>query len=58
MVFVIHQYESSIGIHVSLSSLNPPPTSLIPLLQYSCLENSTGRGAWKAKVHGLRNGQT
>ena len=22
------------------------------LLQYSCLENSTDRGAWKATVHG------
>ena len=23
------------------------------LLQYSCLENSTGRGAWWAAVHGV-----
>ena len=22
-------------------------------LQYSCLENSMGRGAWKARVHGF-----
>ena len=23
------------------------------LLQYSCLENSMGRGAWQATVHGV-----
>ena len=23
------------------------------MLQYSCLENSTGRGAWWATVHGV-----
>ena len=28
------------------------------LLQYSCLENSTDRGAWQAKVHGIAKGQT
>ena len=27
-------------------------------LQYSCLENSMGRGAWRATVHGLANGWT
>ena len=25
-------------------------------LQYSCLENSTNRGAWSAVVHGAANG--
>ena len=27
-------------------------------LQYSCLENSTERGAWWATVHGVAKGQT
>ena len=27
-------------------------------LQYSCLENSTGGGAWKATVHGVAKSQT
>ena len=27
-------------------------------LQYSCLENSMDRGAWKAEVHGVGEGQT
>ena len=27
-------------------------------LQYSCLENPTGRGAWKATVHGVSEGRT
>ena len=27
-------------------------------LQYSCLGNSTGRGAWRAIVHGVANGRT
>ena len=26
--------------------------------QYSCLENSMGRGAWWATVHGVENSQT
>ena len=28
------------------------------LLQYSCLENSTDRGAWWATVHGVATGRT
>ena len=28
------------------------------LLQYSCLENSMGRRAWQAKVHGLAKSWT
>ena len=28
------------------------------LLQYSCLENSTDREAWRATVHGVTKGQT
>ena len=27
-------------------------------LQYSCLENPTIRGAWRATVHGVTKGQT
>ena len=27
-------------------------------LQYSCLENSMGRGAWKATIHEVRKNQT
>ena len=27
-------------------------------LQYSCLENSTDGGAWKAAVHGVAEGRT
>ena len=27
-------------------------------LQYSCLENSTGREAWQATVHGVAKSQT
>ena len=27
-------------------------------LQYSCLENPRNRGAWKAAVHGIAEGQT
>ena len=27
-------------------------------LQYSCLENSVDRGAWKATVHGVAKGRT
>ena len=28
------------------------------LLQYSCLENPTGGGAWKAEVHGVTESDT
>ena len=27
-------------------------------LQYSCLENSLARGAWRARVHGVTKSQT
>ena len=29
-----------------------------PTLQYSCLENSLDRGAWRAIVHGITKSQT
>ena len=28
------------------------------LLQYSCLDNPTDRGAWRATVHGVTESQT
>ena len=31
---------------------------MVPPLQYSCLENPMDRGAWKAAVHGVAEGQT
>ena len=31
---------------------------MAPPLQYSCLENPMDRGAWKAAVHGVAEGQT
>ena len=38
-----------------LELLWPPPP---PPLQYSCLENPMGRGAWWAAVHGVAKSQT
>ena len=35
-----------------------PGTGNGNLLQYSCLENSTDRGAWRAAVHGATKSQT
>ena len=50
------------------SACNPGDLGLIPEsgsgerngnpLQYSCLENSMGRGAWRATVHGVTESQT
>ena len=52
------------------SALNAKHTGLIPgsgrspgeghgnPFQYSCLENSMHRGAWRATVHGLTKSQT
>ena len=39
-----------LGISPGVGNGNP--------LQYSCLENSTDRGAWQATVHGDTEGQT
>ena len=62
------------GPHVVLMVKNPPAnagdTGLIPgsgrspgegkdnPLQYSCLENSTGRGAWRAAIYGAAKSWT
>ena len=46
------------------SACNAGDPSSIPgeengyLLQYSCLENSMDRGAWRAAVHGVTKSQT
>ena len=37
----------------SLGQENPPREGNGHLLQYSCLENSMARGAWRATVHGV-----
>ena len=43
----------------SLSSEDPLEKELaINPLQYSCLENPMGRGAWRAAVHGVTKSQT
>ena len=39
------------------SGRSPGEGNGIPL-QYSCLENSMGRGAWQATVHGATKSQT
>ena len=58
---IVNSAAMNIGIHVSFSILvssgciregNGNP------LQYSCLENPMDRGAWKAAVHGVAEGQT
>ena len=43
---------SDSGLTPGLGSRNGHP------LQYSCLENSMGRGAWQATVHGVTKSQT
>ena len=35
-----------------------PGVGNVKLLQYSCLENSTDRGAWRATVHGAAGSRT
>ena len=37
----------------SLGWENPLEKGMATPLQYSCLENSTDRGAWQATVHGV-----
>ena len=42
----------------SLGWEDPLEKEMAKLLQYSCLENSIDRGAWRATVHGVSNSQT
>ena len=42
----------------SLGREDPWEMGMAYPLQYSCLENSTGRGAWWAIVHGVIKSQT
>ena len=43
---------------IALSQDYNPPNSNGNPLQYSCLENLMGGGAWKAAVHGVAEGHT
>ena len=42
----------------SLGKKDPVELENGNLFQYSCLENSMGRGAWQATVHGVTKSQT
>ena len=42
----------------SLGREDPLEEEIDNLLQYSCLENSLDRGAWKSTVHGVTKSQT
>ena len=42
----------------SLGQEDPPGVGNGNQLQYSCLENSMDRGAWRASVHGVVKSQT
>ena len=42
----------------SLGWEDPLEKEMAKPLQYSCLENSRDRGAWRATVHGVSNSQT
>ena len=46
---VAGRYRLDLWVERSLGEGNGNP------LQYSCLENSTDRGAWWATVHGVAN---
>ena len=50
------QLEASL-LHQALLAIKFGEGNGTPL-QYSCLENPTDRGAWKAAVHGVTEGQT
>ena len=65
-----HGWASQVARVVKNASANAGDTSLIPGsgrspgegngngLQYSCLENPTDRGAWRATVYGVAKSQT
>ena len=49
---------SNAGDLVSIPGLGRSPEGNGYPLQYSCLENSMDRGAWRAIVHGVPKSQT
>ena len=50
---------SNVGDPASIpGSVRPPEDGNGNPLQYSCLENSMDRGAWRAVVHGVRKCRT
>ena len=53
------EFACNVGHPVSIpgSGRSPGEGNGNPL-QYSCLENSVDRGAWKATVHGVAKGRT
>ena len=59
MNFDLVDQAEEFTLHLILSSLIPPPGegNGTPL-QYSCLENPMGRGAWWAAVHGVAKSWT
>ena len=57
---VVYSAAMNIGVHVALwivvfSGYVPSGEANGTPLQYSCLENPMGGGAWKAPVHGVAN---
>ena len=48
----VREVSSILGSGRSLEGGNGNP------LQYSCLENSMDRGAWRATIHGVTNSWT
>ena len=53
-----NKQEAVLLHHASLGREAPPREGNGDRLQYSCLENSMGRGAWWAAVHGVTEGRT
>ena len=56
--------RSRLGHHLKVLTMNEPNRAWMELkgngkpLQYSCLENPVGRGAWWATVHGVAESRT
>ena len=50
---ILHSFSKELPIgHIWLGEGNGTP------LQYSCLENPMGGGAWRATVHGITKSRT
>ena len=62
MALVVKNLPANAGDAGDVSSIpgsgRSPGVGNGTLLQYSCLENSMGRGFWHATVHGAVKGQT